>query len=602
MIPFLAGFLIAVSATPVVIAAARRWGWIAVPRADRWHSRPTALMGGIAIFAGTMVAWACCGDVRQILPIAGPAAFMFLVGLIDDRVRLRPHVKMIAQIAAAVALMAAGITFARVPPVIALPLTLLWIIGITNAVNLLDNMDGLAAGVALLSALAMAACFVVTGAPFCADNTLALAGACAGFLVYNFNPAKVFMGDCGSMFIGFSLAALSVQGMHRSAPGLLFSLLMPVMILAIPIFDTTLVSVARTLHGRSVSEGGRDHSSHRLVSLGLSERSTVLVLYALTLVFGMFAVLATQLPLLDGLVLAVLLFIAMVLLGVYLGLVKVYPGENRTPSDVRLIGGILLHKKQVLQVSLDIPLIIVAFVGAQLLRFEGALPSSTYHAMLNALPLVLVVKLGAMAFLGGYQGMWRYAGVSDVLLAAAGSTLGSLVSVIVLYLMMSLTGLSKTALIVDWALFTLLAAGVRVGYVGLQQVFSMIPAPNAPRVLILGAGLETPSLIDRLRDPLSPTRAEVVGILDDDPDKLGRTLNGVSILGALSSLRGMVKAEEIHCCLLGVSPESHMGHTIRSFCEDARVAICPEADLVMLAPLPGAEAAVPQVPAESVAA
>src|SRR5687767_6272062 len=142
MASFLVSFFVTALLTPLVILVARRLGWVSAPREDRWHSRPTALMGGIGIFAGTFAAWFAVGGNVDIAPVAVPAAGIFLLGLVDDRRGLRPHVKLIGQVAAAAALVAAGVRFESLPFALSLPLTLFWIIGITNAVNLLDNMDG----------------------------------------------------------------------------------------------------------------------------------------------------------------------------------------------------------------------------------------------------------------------------------------------------------------------------------------------------------------------------------------------------------------------------------------------------------------------------
>src|SRR5262249_36037003 len=159
-----------------------RLDWVARPRPDRWHTRPTVLMGGIAIFAGTLAAWWFTGAFQAIGPVAALGIGMFALGVVDDRIaELRPHQKLIGQVAAGAALIALGVSFRGLPPYAALPLTLFWIVGITNAVNLLDNMDGLAAGVCGISALALAAYGIQEGTPLTASALLALAGACAGF-------------------------------------------------------------------------------------------------------------------------------------------------------------------------------------------------------------------------------------------------------------------------------------------------------------------------------------------------------------------------------------------------------------------------------------
>lgn len=590
LLPFLISFALTALCTPLVILLARRMGWVARPREDRWHSKPTALMGGIGIFAGTTAAWAVIavttegqkgGGAGAILPIALPAAAVFLLGAIDDRITLRPHVKLIGQVAAVAAMIVGGVKFEALPPWIGLPLTFLWVVGITNAINLLDNMDGLAAGVAAISAAAMAAYCIgehggLGGAAVTAQAAFALAGGCAAFLIFNFKPARIFMGDCGSMFIGFSMAALAVQGTYRSAPNLMLSLLVPVAVLAIPIFDTTLVAIARTLHGRKISQGGRDHSSHRLVALGLSERATVLVLYCLTALFGGLALASTQMRLLGVAAIGVLLLCGLAALGLYLGFLRVYTDEARVPTHVRVLGGILLHKKQYLQVMIDLVLIPVAFVGAHLLRFEGELPGPLTQAVLAAIPAVLAAKLIGLGLCRAYRGVWRYAGLTDALAAGLGSTAGSLLALAAIGLFGGFkagsTGISRAALCIDWLLFTVLAIGARLGYVALRELFGLVPPKHGPRVIILGAGPEAVPLVQRLRDPHATQRAQVVGILDDDPDKHNRSMNGVRVLGPLDDLPGLLERLDM-TCLLGVSPHSRSAGRIMDYCRERGIPV-----------------------------
>jgi UDP-GlcNAc:undecaprenyl-phosphate GlcNAc-1-phosphate transferase len=361
------------------------------------------------------------------------------------------------------------------------------------------------------------------------------------------------------------------------------SLLIPVAVLAVPIFDTTLVSATRVLHGRSVSQGGRDHSSHRLVALGLSERGAVLLFYGITALFGGLAIAATRLSLLVTLLLATVCFVGLAVVGLYLGFIKVYHEQSEIPPNAPLIGGRLLYKKQSLQVVVDIVLIHVAFVGAQLLRFEGELPPDMQRALLAALPTVVVAKLLALAACRAYRGVWRYAGMADGLTAVAGCTLGSLLAAAVLGVSTGFVGLSRTALIIDWLLFTLLALSVRTGFSALRELFSMLPPREGPRVLILGAGTEALALMQRLRDPFAPRRAHVLGILDDAPHHHRRTLNGVSVLGPISDLPAAFRDRGVSCCLLGVSPRSEEGERILAFCRDHAIPVYgdPEAGPIL---------------------
>jgi len=454
------------------------------------------------------------------------------------------------------------------------------VIGISNAVNLLDNMDGLSAGVSMVSALSMAAYCLFGGAPESALALLALAGACGGFLLYNFNPARIFMGDCGSLFLGFSLAALSLSasGTHRTAQSLVLSMLVPVVVLAIPIFDTALVSVARTLNGRSIAQGGRDHSSHRLVALGLSERGTVIALYVLTATFGALAVLTNHLPLLVVLLLAALLFTGLLGLGLYLGFLKVYSEEDRKPSRVRLIGGSLLYKRQLFQVLLDIHLIPMAFVGAHLLRYEGDLPLAVMQAIPGWLPLAFATKLVGLAVCRAYRGVWRYAGMADALTATCGSAVGTLLYYLLFGALTGFQGVSHSVILIDWLLFTMLAVAARTGYVALRHVFGLLPARNGPRILVLGTGPQAQALIHRLRDPFSKDRATIVGILDDSLESRGRTLNGVPILGTISELPVLMEAHQVNRCLLGVPVYTDAAQEILEFCQDIAVTVHIDVD------------------------
>jgi UDP-GlcNAc:undecaprenyl-phosphate GlcNAc-1-phosphate transferase len=557
----------------VVIMAAHRLGWVARPREDRWHQRPTALMGGIAIFLGTAITWLVQYGPGGMPPLLLPAFGIFLLGVADDRLHLPPYIKLIGQLAAAALFVTQGPTIEGLPPWIALPVTVFWLVGITNAVNLLDNMDGLAAGVTAISALAMGAYCLGNGNAASAAMVLALAGGAAGFLIYNFNPARIFMGDCGSMFLGFSLAALALDGTQRSAPNLVLALLLPVVVLAIPIFDTTLVSVSRVLHGRSVSQGGRDHSSHRLVALGLSERAAVLVFYGLTALFGVLALAATRLSVLVVILLATLLAIGLLVLGLYLGFLKVYKEKSEVPSHVRLIGGTIRYKKQILQVFLDVQLILISFAGAHLLRFEGDIPMDMRGTLVVTLPVILAVKLLALALCRAYRGVWRYAGMTDALTAITGSALGSLAVAVILGVLTGFRGLSRAALITDWLLFTVLVVSARMWFVALRELFGSLPVRNAPRVLILGAGAEALAHIQKLRDPVAPHRADVVGILDDGLALERRSLNGVPVLGSVEQLPEMMSRHGISCCLLGVPMRSETARQAIAACVAADIAI-----------------------------
>ena len=309
---YLGSMFVALVITPVVIWLARRLSIVDVPGTRHIHAKPISHIGGVAIFLsmmcptiGVLFLSNVIGDAfRTILPqlivLLCAAAFIFFVGLIDDITTkgMRARIKFLAQIAAAIAVCAVGIRIESVAVAdwltldfgwFSWPLTLLWIVGITNAINLSDGLDGLAAGVSAVACGVIAIFAIHSGQVVMAVLMLALLGSLTGFLFFNFNPAKIFMGDCGSMFLGFTIASSSVMCSMKSSA--LVGLALPVLVLGIPIFDTLFSMLRRFLERRSIFAPDRSHFHHRLLDLGLKQRHVVIVIYAVTLLsagLGMF--------------------------------------------------------------------------------------------------------------------------------------------------------------------------------------------------------------------------------------------------------------------------------------------------------------------------
>lgn len=301
---FITAFAVTFVLTPFVKKLAFKIGAVDVPKDERrMHKKPTALLGGLAIF--------CCFLVSALIFVPMDRAFrgillgsivIIVLGVFDDIYALSAKLKFIVQIGAAIIPVLCGVKvdIIRVPEFIdaygyldlgyfSVPLTILWIVGVTNALNLLDGLDGLACGVSSISAVTLLCIALLVGEPGIAFATAALAGACFGFLPYNFNPAKLFMGDTGALFLGYMLSTLSVMGLFKGYA--VISLAAPFLILGLPIFDTISAMVRRAKNHRPIMSPDRGHLHHRLVDAGLSQKQAVAVIYILCAVLCLAAVL-----------------------------------------------------------------------------------------------------------------------------------------------------------------------------------------------------------------------------------------------------------------------------------------------------------------------
>jgi UDP-GlcNAc:undecaprenyl-phosphate/decaprenyl-phosphate GlcNAc-1-phosphate transferase len=304
MLIFASALILAVGGTPVVRRVALRLGVIDRPNARKIHVNPIPLLGGVAIYGAFITALLLFGNrfrLQELLSILVGASLMSFLGLWDDRRGLSPFLKLAGQILAASLLVLTGVHIGTFPwEAVNVVVTVGWVVVITNAMNLLDNMDGLSGGVG-----GVAACFFLLLAAM-NDQYLvgalsaALVGACFGFLIYNFNPASIFMGDAGSLFLGFVLAAVGIK--LRFPDGVLIvTWMVPVLILGLPLFDTTLVIFSRLRRGLNpLTTPGKDHISHRLVAMGYTRREAVLSCYLICTGLGVLALFITQANVMNG--------------------------------------------------------------------------------------------------------------------------------------------------------------------------------------------------------------------------------------------------------------------------------------------------------------
>jgi UDP-GlcNAc:undecaprenyl-phosphate GlcNAc-1-phosphate transferase len=295
----LAAGLLAFLATPVTRVLARRLGMLDQPGLRKAHRLPVPLLGGLAMYVALAAAFLLFGSrdwLAEGVGILGGATLLFLTGLWDDRFGMPAWLKLGAQAVAAFVVMAVGVQvqlFAFAP--LNWLITLAWMVGITNAVNLMDNMDGLAAGITLVAALAFFGLAALEGQGLVASLAAALVGASAGFLFYNFAPAVSFMGDAGSLTLGFVLAVIGIKLRFIHYP-LGATWMAPIIVLGVLIFDTSLVCISRLRRGRSIFQGGSDHTSHRLAQLGIGQARAVLTLYVTAAALGVAALFVTRSP------------------------------------------------------------------------------------------------------------------------------------------------------------------------------------------------------------------------------------------------------------------------------------------------------------------
>ena len=556
LIPPAVSFVLALALTPVVRKLARRWGFVAKPKIDRWHKHATAMMGGVGIWLAVVGTYlVLVPHTQQGWVVVGAASFLFCVGLIDDWLHVKPYQKLIGQVIGAAVVVNYGLVL---PWTRSLPanmlITIFWLIGITNAINLLDNMDGLATGIAAIASCFLTFNFLTGNQTTEAVMMAVFAGALLGFLVYNSNPASIFMGDSGSMFIGFFLAGAALVnvsgGRSRSFVPVLA---VPILVLFIPIFDTTFVTILRKLSGRAASQGGRDHTSHRLVALGMSERRAVWMLYGLAGLSGLLAIMVRQVK--PDVSLAVLagFTLMLTLLGVYLAGVKGYDEEEdvRAARDKPLFSFLIdfSYKRRIFEVLLDVVLIVLAYWSAYAIKFEPFSNSPAWQLFLRTLPVLVVVRLAAFLLFGVYRGIWRYTSIDDLMAFAKAVAAGSVVSMVIVLFKFRFQGFSRAIFLIDALVMLMLLAGSRVAFRFFRQVLPAATGDKGRRVLIYGAGDAGELLLRELLNNRELSYAPV-GFIDDDPKKQGKVIHGFRVFGGNGMLGKIVSDHQIEQLLI----------------------------------------------------
>jgi UDP-GlcNAc:undecaprenyl-phosphate GlcNAc-1-phosphate transferase len=533
LLAFAAAFTIVVIVTPLLKRLAVGLQLVARPIEQRWHRAPVPLLGGVAIFAGFALSALAITSSSSLAPVFIGSAAMFALGVADDVWRFRPGAKFLLQIAIASAL----VTVLPRPALTGISavdafIAVTWLVGITNAFNLLDNVDGLAAGVATIAGgFLVLTLWPVASAPVLIALA-AFVGATAGFLVYNFQPASIFMGDSGSLFLGFFLSAISLFVLPLQRFGASYTAA-SVLILLVPIFDTTFVTLTRVMAGRSPIAGGRDHTSHRLIALGISERRAVIVNYVLTAAGGLIAlgVLHAQ-PGDVGIALGVFV-ICLAALGIVLSHVESAHGGSATAAGPPMLAEIS-YRNRALELLLDAALVGLAYYAAFAVRFqdEEFLHFLPYFA--GSLPFVLVCQVAGLWISGKYRQVWRSFGAAEVTTILKGVAAGVTASVILVLYLYRFEGFSRLVFAIDTVIISGLLIGSRVAVSRLDDYLRRQRGTDR-HVLIYGAGRRGVLLV---HDLLGNGRLNLVpvGFLDDDTAKLRLRIEGLRVLGAAGDL------------------------------------------------------------------
>jgi UDP-GlcNAc:undecaprenyl-phosphate/decaprenyl-phosphate GlcNAc-1-phosphate transferase len=284
------GFAASLGLTPLSRQIAMRLGVVDKPNARKIHQDHKPLMGGLAIYLAFAIALLLFSPPRYLVEmgaVLSGAAFLAVIGLADDRYHLSPRLRLVAMALAALALVET--------PFLDIPLTVLWVVTILNATNFQDNMDGLTAGFSAVAAAFFMVIAFTQGLTLVSSLAAAMLGSAVGFLIYNFNPSSIFMGDMGALVLGFVLSVLGIKlQFGEQPPGITW--MVPILVLALPIFDIFLVVVTRLLEGRSPGQAGKDHTSHRLLSMGFSQRQTLFILYSFCALFGLLGLVVSAAP------------------------------------------------------------------------------------------------------------------------------------------------------------------------------------------------------------------------------------------------------------------------------------------------------------------
>ena len=536
---FLVSFIASLTTIPLLRKLSYRIGWVAQIRDDRWGGRSVPIFGGagivVSFLGGVLFSHAQPGErIFSIWIYLICALAMFLLGIYDDAKKVKPPTKLLWQLAAATLVIFFGDT--RIDffpwPIANILLTYLWIVGIANSINLLDNMDGLAGGVAIIASGILGYFFWLGGQYFLLQIVLALCGALLGFLIFNFPPAKIFMGNNGSMFLGFFLAVLAIAR-QTHASNVLATLGVPILIMLMPILDTTFVIITRLLRGQSPILGGTDHTSHRLIAFGLSERQVVLALYSVALLSGIAAAGLESLDYDLSMVIIPVMLIAITLFTAYLGKMRIVAEsavEMNKTTIARLVG-IITYKRRLFEILFDLIIIGFSYYLAFWTKSGLNMTTSSMSLFLVSWPFALGLAYLSFFVFGVYKGIWGFLGSVDLVryVGAALSTGVSAWMVMgVIYPEITFPG----DIFIVFTLYLLIGlSGSRASFQIFDQIYHRQKMKQSKDAILIYGADESGELALSWLAKNSRLGYRPLGFIDDEPQNWGRQIHNVSVLG-----------------------------------------------------------------------
>lgn len=606
LIPLVISICASLALTPLVRALALRLGAIDQPEGRKIHTVPMPRLGGVSIVLSLGLAILVSVGLKELtggvvplnreawIPMALGGTVVFLIGVWDDFRPIPAWLKFLSQVAAAGVAIWFGIRIEHVSflgggpydlGILTVPITLLWIVGVTNAFNLVDGLDGLATGLALIAAGTIAAIFLLGGDAPDALFLVILFGVLAGFLLYNFNPATIFLGDSGSLVIGFIFAIIAVTGSQKQATTL--AALIPLLVLGLPITDTLLSMVRRFVGSlslvqpykaplkerircvRQMFKADQKHIHHRLLAKGLSHRNAVLVLYTFALGLSLLAFLSVLAQYRNA---GIILITVGLATGIGLGKLgyKELP-FLRAGALLRWCEQFTFHQYFFLG-FIDIVLITAAYWGAFVLKHEFTWTGEVKEWYLGSFPMVMLIQMGVFFAFGLYRGVWRAMGIGDLIRIGTAVGAGVALSYIVAVISMPPGNGTFTFFCIDFLLFGMLAAGVRSTYRVLHYV-QQRQQTSGKQVLIYGAGHSGQLLLHKLLQNINP-RLRPVGFIDDEPTLWGRTVNRMPVLGPGNDLASFLENSPVAALLISSSKiDSNRLNMVIRLCRERQIQV-----------------------------